>query len=72
MGQSARGLHRAPDSSSLYRPLRIIMHLAALITDEQLATYQRDGAVTIDTPWSSAELDRFEACWDRLQDGSIR
>ena len=29
---------------------------AALITSEQLAAYVEDGAVTIDTPWTSAEL----------------
>ena len=41
------------------------------ITDEELARYERDGAVTIDTPFTTAELDRAEAAWDRIrQDGT--
>ena len=36
-------------------------------TDEQLAQYEADGAVTIDTPFTDAELDRAEDAWDRLQ-----
>jgi hypothetical protein len=36
-------------------------------TDEQLAQYEADGAVTIDSPFTEQELDRAEAAWDRLQ-----
>ena len=37
------------------------------ISDGELARYDKDGAVVIDTPFSSAELDRGEAAWDRLK-----
>lgn len=37
------------------------------MTDEDLVRYEADGAVTIDTPFSTAELDRAEAAWDRLK-----
>ena len=37
------------------------------ISDGELARYDEDGAVVIDTPFSSAELDRGEAAWDRLK-----
>lgn len=37
------------------------------LTEEQLAQYERDGAVTIDTPFTEAELDRAEAAWDRIK-----
>lgn len=36
-------------------------------TDEQLAQYEANGAVTIDTPFTEQQLDRAEAAWDRLQ-----
>ena len=37
-------------------------------TDEELVQYERDGAVTTDSPFSSEELDRAEAAWDRLKE----
>ena len=37
------------------------------ITDAQLAQYEEQGAVTIDTPFTPAELNRAEAAWDRLK-----
>ena len=36
------------------------------ITDAQLASYEEQGAVTIDGPFSGEQLDRAEAAWDRL------
>ena len=36
-------------------------------TDGQLAQYEDQGAVTIDTPFTPEELDRAEAAWDRLK-----
>ncbi len=36
-------------------------------TDGQLAQYEEQGAVTIDTPFTPKELDRAEAAWDRLK-----
>lgn len=43
-----------------------------VITDQQIATYERDGAVIIDGPFidSPAALDRCEAGWDRLHDAA--
>ena len=38
-----------------------------MLTPAQLEAYERDGAVTIDGPLSTAELDAAEAAWDRLQ-----
>ena len=41
------------------------------ITDAQIEQYDRDGFVTIDTPFTSRELDRAEAAWDRwARDGA--
>ena len=37
------------------------------MTDEQIDAYERDGAVTIDSPFTEGELDRAEAAWDRLK-----
>jgi len=37
-----------------------------MLTAEQLAAYERDGAVTVDGPLSPSELDEAEAAWDRL------
>jgi hypothetical protein len=34
-------------------------------TDAQLAEYEERGAVTIDSPFTTPELDRAEAAWDR-------
>ena len=39
-----------------------------MITDEQLAQYEAQGAVTIDSPFTTEQLDRAEAAWDRLRD----
>ena len=39
-----------------------------MISDEQLKQYDEQGFVTIDTPFSEAELDRAEAAWDRLKE----
>ena len=39
---------------------------SVLFTDAQLAEYNEQGAVTIDSPFTTQELDRFEAAWDRL------
>ncbi len=36
-------------------------------TDGQLAQYEEQGAVTIDTPFTPEELDRAETAWDRLK-----
>lgn len=38
-----------------------------MFTDAQLAQYEEQGAVTIDSPFTSEELDRAEAAWDRLK-----
>ena len=38
-----------------------------MITDQELAQYETQGAVTIDGPFSEAELDRAEAAWDSLK-----
>jgi hypothetical protein len=38
-----------------------------MFTDAQLAQYEEQGAVTIDTPFSTEQLDRAEAAWDRLK-----
>ena len=37
-------------------------------TDGELEQYEKDGAVTIDGPFSKGELDRAEAAWDRLRE----
>ena len=37
-------------------------------TDADLETYERDGAVIIDTPFTEEELDRAEAAWDRIKE----
>ena len=39
-----------------------------MFTDEQLAQYEAQGAVTIDSPFTTEELDRAEAAWDRLKE----
>ncbi|HCL27214.1 MAG TPA: hypothetical protein DIC52_02110 [Candidatus Latescibacteria bacterium] len=36
-------------------------------TDAQLAQYEERGAVTIDTPFTTEQLDKAEAAWDRLK-----
>ena len=38
-----------------------------MITEEELAAYERDGAVTIDGPFGEEALDRAEAAWDRIK-----
>lgn len=43
-----------------------------MFTDAQLKEYEEQGAVTIDSPFTEAELDRAEAAWDRLQDKDAR
>lgn len=37
-------------------------------TDEQLRQYEKEGAVIIDTPFTTEALDRAEAAWDRLKE----
>jgi hypothetical protein len=37
------------------------------LNDTQLSQYEELGAVTIDTPFTTQQLDRAEAAWDRLQ-----
>ena len=37
-----------------------------MLTGAQLAQFEERGAVTVDTPFSPAELDRVEAAWDEL------
>ena len=39
-----------------------------MFTDAQLAQYEEQGAVTIDTPFTTEQLDRAEAAWDRLKE----
>ena len=39
-----------------------------MFTDTQLAQYEAQGAVTIDTPFTTEQLDRAEAAWDRLKE----
>jgi ectoine hydroxylase-related dioxygenase (phytanoyl-CoA dioxygenase family) len=36
------------------------------MTEAELAQYETDGAVIIDSPFTDSELDRAEAAWDRL------
>jgi hypothetical protein len=38
-----------------------------MITDDQLAEFETQGAVTIDGPFTDEEIDRAEAAWDRIQ-----
>ena len=38
-----------------------------MFTDAQLAQYDEQGAVTIDSPFTPEQLDRAEAAWDRLR-----
>jgi hypothetical protein len=38
-----------------------------MFTDAQLAQYEEQGAVTIDSPFTTEQLDRAEAAWDRLK-----
>ncbi|MCE2441306.1 MAG: hypothetical protein J4F39_18020, partial [Candidatus Latescibacteria bacterium] len=36
------------------------------LTEAELRQYEELGAVTIDSPFTTEELDRAEAAWDRL------
>jgi hypothetical protein len=38
-----------------------------VVTTADLETFERDGAVTIDTSFTEVELDRAEAAWDRIK-----
>ena len=38
-----------------------------MFTDAQLEQYENQGAVTIDSPFTTEQLDRAEAAWDRLK-----
>jgi ectoine hydroxylase-related dioxygenase (phytanoyl-CoA dioxygenase family) len=38
-----------------------------VFTDAQLEQYEKQGAVTIDSPFTTEQLDRAEAAWDRLK-----
>lgn len=40
---------------------------SSTLSDTQLSEYEELGAVTIDTPFTTQQLDRAEAAWDRLQ-----
>ncbi len=40
-----------------------------MFTDAQLAQYVEQGAVTIDSPFTTEQTDRAEAAWDRLKEG---
>ena len=50
------------------------MPTTTMITDEEIARFERDGAVVIDGPFvdSPAMLDYLEAGWDRLYDGEVK
>ena len=37
-----------------------------MLTQEELDTYEREGAVTVDGPLTLQELEDAEAAWDRL------
>ena len=37
-------------------------------TDAELKQYEKDGAVIIDNPFTTEELDRAEVAWDRLKE----
>ncbi|MAE65461.1 MAG: hypothetical protein CMJ18_14415 [Phycisphaeraceae bacterium] len=39
-----------------------------MISNDQLARFEEQGYVIIDSPFTDAELDRAEAAWDRLHD----
>lgn len=41
------------------------------ISNQQLAEYEEQGAVTIDGPMSEADLDRAEAAWDHIRDSGM-
>jgi hypothetical protein len=38
-------------------------------TDAQLKQYDDEGAVMIDSPFTTDELDRAESAWDRIKEG---
>jgi hypothetical protein len=40
--------------------------MAPPLTEAQMAAFEADGAILVDTPLSSAEMDRIEAAWDRI------
>ena len=50
------------------------MPTTTMITDDEIARFERDGAVVIDGPFvdSPAMLDYLEAGWDRLYDGEVK
>ncbi len=37
-------------------------------TDAELRKYEKEGAVIIDSPFTTEELDRAESAWDRLKE----
>ena len=43
-----------------------------MFTDAQLARYEAQGAVTIDTPFTPEQLNRAEAAWDRLNENGVK
>lgn len=42
-----------------------------MLTNAQLRQYEAYGAVTIDSPFTSEQLDKTEAAWDRLQENRL-
>ena len=44
---------------------------ASLEDGSALAAYEKDGCVIIDTPFSTAQIDRVEAAWDLAQTGGL-
>ena len=37
-----------------------------LLSAEQMAMFERDGAILVDTPFSEAEMDKIEGAWDSI------
>lgn len=45
--------------------------MPGVLSAGELAAFERDGFVTIDTPLSADQLDRAEAAWDRVKAGQV-
>ena len=43
-----------------------------MVTDQQLAEYEENGAVVIDSPFSDADMDRAEAAWARVREDGVK
>jgi hypothetical protein len=37
-----------------------------VLTPAQMETFEKDGAILVDTPFTSAQMDSIEAAWDRI------